>query len=122
MALQGNCNRTPQEFDEKKGTANIKLDVEDNQGDDSCPDGSLQGWLIVVGGWSASFCAFGWLNAAGIFQDYYQAQLFPSMRTSDVAWITATATFVIYVGVSEHLCSGIGNRFALSVWCEPPND
>jgi len=29
---------------------------------DDFPDGGLQAWLVVVGGFCAVFCSFGWIN------------------------------------------------------------
>jgi hypothetical protein len=29
---------------------------------DDCPDGGFQAWSVVVGGFCAVFCSFGWIN------------------------------------------------------------
>lgn len=31
-----------------------------------CPDGGLQAWLVVLGGFCAIFCSFGWINCRGL--------------------------------------------------------
>ncbi|KAM0348382.1 hypothetical protein ACHAPU_004352 [Fusarium lateritium] len=35
------------------------------------PDGGLEAWLVVFGGWCALFCTFGVINCVGVFQKYY---------------------------------------------------
>jgi len=29
------------------------------------PDGGLEAWLVVLGGWCCLFCSFGWINCIG---------------------------------------------------------
>jgi len=49
------------------------------------PDGGLQAWLVVVGGWLVLFCTFGSVNAFGVYQTYYVRTL--GKTDSEVAWI-----------------------------------
>ncbi|KAK2777178.1 hypothetical protein FQN52_003203 [Onygenales sp. PD_12] len=53
----------------------------------SFPDGGLEAWTVVFGGFCALFVSFGWINCIGIFQDYYQEHLLSSYAPSTIAWI-----------------------------------
>ncbi|KAF2762425.1 monocarboxylate permease-like protein [Pseudovirgaria hyperparasitica] len=60
------------------------------------PDGGLQAWLVVVGGFCTIFASFGWINCIGIFQNYYQANLLSHYSSSAVAWIPSTESFMMF--------------------------
>ncbi|KAJ6437389.1 reverse transcriptase [Purpureocillium lavendulum] len=60
------------------------------------PDGGLQAWLVVVGGFCTVFASFGWINCIGIFQDYYQHNQLASYSPSSVAWISSTESFMLF--------------------------
>jgi len=30
---------------------------------DEAPDGGFEAWTVVLGGWCASFCGYGWINS-----------------------------------------------------------
>ncbi|EJU01494.1 MFS general substrate transporter [Dacryopinax primogenitus] len=54
---------------------------------DEFPDGGLRAWLVVVGGVCITFASFGFVNAWGVFQDYYETTLLPDVSPSTIAWI-----------------------------------
>ncbi|KAI0157869.1 monocarboxylate permease-like protein [Hypoxylon sp. FL1284] len=60
------------------------------------PDGGLQAWLCIAGGFCNIFSSFGWVNCIGVFQDYYQNHQLSSYSSSDVAWIPATESFMLF--------------------------
>ncbi|CAI6334352.1 unnamed protein product [Periconia digitata] len=60
------------------------------------PDGGLQAWLVVAGGFCAIFASFGWINCIGIFQNYYQSNLISSYSSSSVAWVPSTESFMMF--------------------------
>ncbi|RKL42731.1 hypothetical protein BFJ63_vAg8426 [Fusarium oxysporum f. sp. narcissi] len=60
------------------------------------PDGGLQAWLVVAGGFFAVFASFGWINCIGIFQDYYEQNQLRSYSSSDVAWISSIESFMLF--------------------------
>ncbi|KAH5760898.1 hypothetical protein HBI16_185250 [Parastagonospora nodorum] len=60
------------------------------------PDGGLQAWLVVLGGFCTVFASFGWINCIGIFQNYYQTDQLASYSPSTVAWIPSTETFIMF--------------------------
>ncbi|KAJ5105041.1 MFS transporter asaE [Penicillium alfredii] len=60
------------------------------------PDGGLQAWLTVLGGFCCLFVSFGWINCIGVFQAYYESHQLRDLSTSKVAWITSLETFVMF--------------------------
>ncbi|ORX96165.1 monocarboxylate permease-like protein [Clohesyomyces aquaticus] len=78
------------------------------------PDGGLEAWFVVAGGFCTVFASFGWINCesfksivdsglmliecagVGIFQDYYQSDFLANYSSSDVAWIPSTESFMLF--------------------------
>ena len=53
----------------------------------SFPDGGLEAWLAVSGAFCCLFCSFGWINAIGVFQAYYEQGPLSNYSASTVSWI-----------------------------------
>ncbi|KAJ9133406.1 Major facilitator superfamily transporter [Pleurostoma richardsiae] len=51
------------------------------------PDGGMQAWLVVFGGWCGLFCTFGLINCIGVFQEYYVAGPLSDYSNSAISWI-----------------------------------
>ncbi|MCJ1471509.1 hypothetical protein MMC13_000149 [Lambiella insularis] len=64
----------------------------------SFPDGGLQAWLVVFGGFCCMFVSFGWINCIGVFQEYYQTTLLRQYSPSTISWIVSLETFMMFVG------------------------
>lgn len=63
------------------------------------PNGGLQAWLHVLGGFMLFFNTWGLLNAFGVFQTYYESGALFSQSSSDISWIGAIQSFlVMFVG------------------------
>ncbi|CRG83783.1 putative transporter ESBP6 [Talaromyces islandicus] len=60
------------------------------------PDGGLQAWMIVAGGWCANFVSVGWNNSVGIFQTIYENELLSSYSSSSIGWINSLQAFVMF--------------------------
>jgi len=59
------------------------------------PNGGLQAWLQVAGGFSLFFNTFGLLNTFGIFQTYYESGALFTASSSNIAWIGSIQSFLI---------------------------
>ncbi|KUM65795.1 hypothetical protein ACN42_g1262 [Penicillium freii] len=59
-------------------------------------DQGLRAWIVVFGAWCCLFCAFGWVNAIGIFQEYYQNNQLHSYSASSISWILSLEPFVLF--------------------------
>ena len=57
------------------------------------PDGGLEAWLVVFGGWCALFCTFGLVNCVGVFQEYYLNNSLSDYKVETVSWITSSQVF-----------------------------
>lgn len=66
----------------------------------SFPDGGLDAWLCVTGGFCALFCSFGWINCIGVFQEYYQTHQLSNYSASTISWIPSLEAFMMFFGVS----------------------
>ncbi|KAK1999485.1 major facilitator superfamily transporter [Colletotrichum falcatum] len=69
---------------------------------------SLRSWLAVLGASLSLFCTVGFLNAFGVFQEYYQHHF--TRSESDVAWIGSVSICVSYLSapISGILCDRLG--------------
>lgn len=51
------------------------------------PDGGIRAWLIVGGTMCSAFATVGFVNAWGVFQEYYEETLLKNYNPSTIAWI-----------------------------------
>ncbi|KAH9919143.1 major facilitator superfamily domain-containing protein, partial [Fomitopsis serialis] len=58
------------------------------------PDGGLQAWGAILGGWLISFCTFGYASSFGIYQDYYV--LAGASTSSNISWIGSLQLFFLF--------------------------
>ncbi|KAK5995713.1 Altered inheritance of mitochondria protein 24 [Cladobotryum mycophilum] len=64
------------------------------------PDGGVEAWLMVAGGWCALFCTFGLVNCVGVFEAYYVSGPLKQYPSSTVSWISSAQVFImIFLGV-----------------------
>ncbi|KAG8762278.1 hypothetical protein FRC11_010137 [Ceratobasidium sp. 423] len=54
------------------------------------PDGGVAAWATVAGAWLVLFCTFGYVNAFGVYQDYYTRIFMTNKSSSDIAWVGST--------------------------------
>ncbi|CEL03768.1 hypothetical protein ASPCAL04912 [Aspergillus calidoustus] len=63
------------------------------------PNGGLDAWLHVLGGFMLFFNTWGMLNTFGVFQTYYESGALFSRSSSDISWIgSIQATMLLLVG------------------------
>ncbi|KAK0518419.1 hypothetical protein OC835_007853 [Tilletia horrida] len=61
----------------------------------SFPEGG-RGWLVVLGGFTCTFCSFGYANSAGVFVEYYMQHLLPGTTATQLAWIGSLQYFLLF--------------------------
>ncbi|KAG9077914.1 hypothetical protein FS749_010160 [Ceratobasidium sp. UAMH 11750] len=54
------------------------------------PDGGVVAWTTVAGAWLVLFCTFGYVNAFGVFEDYYSREYMTNKTSSEIAWVGST--------------------------------
>ncbi|KAJ5989590.1 MFS monocarboxylate transporter [Penicillium waksmanii] len=62
------------------------------------PEGGLKGWLAVLACWCIMFNTFGYINAFGIYESYYQATFLQEQSESNIAWIGSLQVFFMFSG------------------------
>ncbi|QRV86674.1 major facilitator superfamily transporter [Ceratobasidium sp. AG-Ba] len=53
------------------------------------PDGGVVAWTTICS-WLVLFCTFGYVNAFGVFEDYYSREYMTNKTSSDIAWVGST--------------------------------
>ncbi|MCJ1282845.1 hypothetical protein MMC26_002171 [Xylographa opegraphella] len=103
--------------DEEKGNLEKSTTVISAMDPRSFPDGGLQAWLVVLGGFCCLFCSFGWINCIGVFQDYYQTTMLRQYSPSTVSWIVSLETFMMFLGgpIMGKLYDNYGPKYLLLV-------
>ncbi|KAL7619469.1 hypothetical protein AAE478_010008 [Parahypoxylon ruwenzoriense] len=81
------------------------------------PDGGLEAWLVVAGGFCALFSTFGLVNCVGVFVSYYVNGPLESYGASTVSWITSIQVFMMsgLNAVMGRLFDSFGPRYMLIV-------
>ncbi|KJR88946.1 monocarboxylate transporter [Sporothrix schenckii 1099-18] len=79
------------------------------------PDGGLQAWSVVFGGWCGLFCTFGLINCIGVFETYYVNGPLSHYSQGTISWILSLETFVMTFGglVFGRLFDSYGPRWLL---------
>ncbi|KAK9450913.1 major facilitator superfamily domain-containing protein [Limtongia smithiae] len=60
--------------------------------------GHQPAWLTVLGTFFCMFCTFGWINAIGVFQDYYETNQLSAYSSSSIGWIASLQIFIMFFG------------------------
>ncbi|CAK7205798.1 hypothetical protein SEUCBS139899_008577 [Sporothrix eucalyptigena] len=81
------------------------------------PDGGLQAWLVVFGGWCGLFCTFGLINCIGVFETYYVNGPLSNYSQGTISWILSVETFFMTFGglVFGRLFDSYGPRWLLII-------
>ncbi|KAF4603456.1 hypothetical protein EYR38_003869 [Pleurotus pulmonarius] len=64
---------------------------------DDFPDGGLRAWSVVLGASLSAFSTFGYVNAWGVFQSYYEQEILPTTSPSTIAWIGSIQYSLIFL-------------------------
>jgi MFS family permease len=77
-----------------------ELDAQDlnPQDDHSYPEGGLQAWLVVFGGWCGMFASFGIANTLGSLEAYISENQLSTYNPSQIGWIFSLWTFLTFFG------------------------
>ncbi|KAL4785995.1 putative monocarboxylate transporter [Aspergillus varians] len=64
----------------------------------SFPEGGARAWLVVLGAFCVSFSTFGYMNAYGVYQDYYTDHFLSNVSTSTISWIGSVQVCFLFSG------------------------
>ena len=62
------------------------------------PDGGLDAWLQVMGGFVVMCATWGLVNTFGVYQTYYQTVMLTSHTASSISWIGSLQACLLFVG------------------------
>ncbi|PQE15489.1 riboflavin transporter MCH5 protein [Rutstroemia sp. NJR-2017a WRK4] len=62
------------------------------------PDGGARAWAVTAGAAGLLFCTFGYINAFGVYQEYYQSHQLKHRSPSDISWIGSLQVFFLFSG------------------------
>jgi len=83
--------------DEEKAQVDSPDDSSEAQGPDGygpAPDGGLRAWLVAAGAACIFFSCLGFMNAFGVFQEYYMRHQLSDKTPDDIAWIGSFMAFI----------------------------
>ncbi|KAH7395558.1 MFS monocarboxylate transporter-like protein [Cadophora sp. MPI-SDFR-AT-0126] len=71
--------------------------------------------LVLIGSFSAMFCTVGFVNAFGVFQEYYSTNFLSNKSASDISWLGSFNLFCMFGGtiVVGYLNDKYGPRILL---------
>ncbi|KAG9047205.1 hypothetical protein FS837_002799 [Tulasnella sp. UAMH 9824] len=79
-----------------EGDVEKTANPENSPDSDAPPDGGLAAWLVIFGCACGGFATFGFANAFGVFQAYYQDRI-PGATQSTIAWIGSLQYCLIFL-------------------------
>ncbi|KAM3413880.1 hypothetical protein BST61_g10554 [Cercospora zeina] len=92
---------TRRQSDEEKGSQNADEDArdpavfKDDEGN-IYPEGGLQAWLVVTGGFCGMMAAFGYMNTVGTYSAYLATNQLSSYTESSISWIFSVYIFLAF--------------------------
>ncbi|EPT01154.1 hypothetical protein FOMPIDRAFT_1023451 [Fomitopsis schrenkii] len=63
----------------------------------TAPDGGLRAWLVALGVGCGIGSTFGFVNAWGVFQAYYETTVLPTTSPSTIAWIGSVQYALVFI-------------------------
>ncbi|KAF8657144.1 hypothetical protein AX14_007916, partial [Amanita brunnescens Koide BX004] len=81
------------------------------------PEGGLRAWMTLVGSFLFQFCAFGYTNAFGVYNDYYvRIYLGGKYSSSQISWIGSIQVFLsLFVGLISGRAFDIGYFYHIAI-------
>ncbi|KAF9023807.1 MFS general substrate transporter [Hymenopellis radicata] len=70
------------------------------------PDGGSAAWMTLVGAFLAVFCSSGYVNAYGVYEDFFVREYLSESSSFQITWIGSVQ--VLFLG-----CSGIPGGYAM---------
>ncbi|KAH8106902.1 major facilitator superfamily domain-containing protein [Cristinia sonorae] len=96
MTLAATSPSTKSVVDEKAYSINDIASESTQTAEDDYPDGGIRAWLVVFGVTCGAFATFGYLNAWGVFQAYYEENMMKDVSSSSVAWIGSIQNALVF--------------------------
>ncbi|KAK2460860.1 hypothetical protein APHAL10511_007330 [Amanita phalloides] len=66
----------------------------------SFPEGGSRAWMTLTGSFIIQFCSFGYMNAFGVYNDFYVRVYLSKNSASQISWIGSIQLFlVLFMGI-----------------------
>ncbi|ODH34120.1 hypothetical protein ACO22_03165 [Paracoccidioides brasiliensis] len=78
-----------------QGDSTDRADI-DEKLENSFPDGGARAWSVALGTSGVLFCTFGYVNAYGVFQEYYMSHQLRDSSPSAISWIGSLQVFFLF--------------------------
>ncbi|KAJ7224086.1 major facilitator superfamily domain-containing protein [Mycena pura] len=91
LELDAAVSSQPGENDKKESFETV------SDSDSDYPDGGLRAWLIVAGTIAGNASTFGYVNAWGVFQSFYEENLLKDVSPSNIAWIGSIQYSLVFL-------------------------
>ncbi|MCJ1269726.1 hypothetical protein MMC22_009618 [Lobaria immixta] len=62
------------------------------------PEGGARAWFVAAGTAGVMFCTLGYINAFGVYQEYYQSHQLQDQSPSSISWIGSLQVFFLFAG------------------------
>lgn len=62
------------------------------------PEGGARAWSVALGTAGVLFCTFGYANAFGVYQEYYQTHQLRHNSPSTISWLGSIQIFFLFGG------------------------
>ncbi|KAJ5496540.1 hypothetical protein N7463_008527 [Penicillium fimorum] len=60
------------------------------------PDGGARAWTVAASASGLMFCSFGYINAFGVYQEYYQLHQLADRTPDEISWIGSLQVFFLF--------------------------
>lgn len=62
------------------------------------PEGGFRAWSVALGTGGVLFCTFGYANAFGVYQEYYETNQLRHNSPSTISWLGSIQIFFLFGG------------------------
>ena len=92
--------RSQQQASSDKHTNEEVVTITQSEAELIYPEGGVEAWCVVLGGFCAMTGAFGVVNTAAVFQSYFSENQLRNHSASEIGWIFSLYLFILYfVGI-----------------------
>ena len=82
---------------------------------DDFPEGGARAWAVASAAGGILFCTMGYINAFGLYQEYYESHQLHDQSPSTISWIGSLQSFFLFGGA---LVGGpLFDRYGAKVSC-----
>ncbi|KAJ5108444.1 Major facilitator superfamily domain general substrate transporter [Penicillium angulare] len=87
-------SNSPVAHDDFKETSQLNIEKPTTE----FPEGGTRAWMVVLGAFCVSFSTFGYMNAYGVYQDYYTEHFLSNETSSNISWIGSVQVCFLFTG------------------------